>query len=163
MRLLSINESSTWTNWSPACRRPSLWVSTVLNVQAGVKVCRLMSQRIHRNCISSLCLIQYKCVFLQPSCQSWQWNTIGPGHGSNGSPKLDGSHGSWVSGVNPIILKYFYFYSYSYVICANCCLCWILIVMHPSIDWQICAEIIIIKGVSYYLWLQLLQHNISQI
>jgi hypothetical protein len=47
------------------------------------------------------------------------------GHGSNGSPKLDGLYGSWVSGVDPMAYKYFYFYRYSYVIwaTANCCLC----------------------------------------
>jgi hypothetical protein len=37
------------------------------------------------------------------------------GHGSNGLPKLDGSHGSCVSGVDPLIHKYFSFCSYSYI------------------------------------------------
>jgi hypothetical protein len=45
-------------------------------------------------------------------------------YGLNGSPKLDGPNGSWVSGINPVTHKYFSFHIVTVtVIRASCCLC----------------------------------------
>jgi hypothetical protein len=46
----------------------------------------------------------------------WVYNAAGDngstGHGSNGSPKLDGSYGSWVSRVDPLTHKSHQYYKF---------------------------------------------------
>jgi hypothetical protein len=65
-------------------------------------------------------------------------------HESNGSPKLDESHESWVSGVDSLTHKYFIF---TVTVMYNLCNMVSLLnaYHHHSIDSQIYAEITIIK------------------